>query len=144
MNRILTKKIGGKKGFTLSELLIVIAIIAILMAIAIPVYASQMDKAERRVIQANLRSAVSISSADWLLTNGEPVKATGVEPEDDKKVTYTFTVGETGNLVLAVASAAEYTVKIADDGVCTSAVYTKGTKTITLNVADLDKEETDS
>ena len=40
---------NNKKGFTLAELLIVVAIIAVLVAIAIPVFTSQLEKAARRL-----------------------------------------------------------------------------------------------
>lgn len=47
----------NKKGFTLAELLIVIAIIAVLIAIAIPVFSGQLDNAKLQADHANLRSA---------------------------------------------------------------------------------------
>lgn len=40
----------NKNGFTLMEMLIVIAIIAVLIAVAIPVFASQLEKTEKRQI----------------------------------------------------------------------------------------------
>lgn len=48
---------NSKKGFTLAELLIVVAIIAVLVAIAIPVFNSQLEKAREGVDLANVRSA---------------------------------------------------------------------------------------
>ena len=48
---------NNKKGFTLAELLIVVAIIAVLVAIAIPVFTSQLEKSREAVDLANLRSA---------------------------------------------------------------------------------------
>ena len=48
---------NNKKGFTLAELLIVVAIIAVLTAIAIPVFTSQLEKSREATDQANLRSA---------------------------------------------------------------------------------------
>ena len=48
---------NNKKGFTLAELLIVVAIIAVLVAIAIPIFTSQLEKAREATDAANLRSA---------------------------------------------------------------------------------------
>ena len=50
----------NKKGFTLAELLIVIAIIAILIAIAIPAFSAQLDNARLQADHANVRSAYAI------------------------------------------------------------------------------------
>lgn len=44
-------------AFTLAELLIVVAIIAVLVAIAIPVFASQLEKSREAVDIANVRAA---------------------------------------------------------------------------------------
>jgi type IV pilus assembly protein PilA len=57
----------SKKGFTLIEMLIVIAIIAILAAIAIPTFSAQLDKANQAVDDANLRTATSLAMADYML-----------------------------------------------------------------------------
>ena len=43
-------------GFTLIELMIVILILAVLVAIAVPIYISATDNAKKRTCQANLRS----------------------------------------------------------------------------------------
>ena len=45
-----------KKGFTLAELLIVVTIIAILVAIGIPVFNSQLEKSKEATDAANIRS----------------------------------------------------------------------------------------
>ena len=50
-------KKNNKKGFTLAELLIVVAIIAVLVAIAIPIFTSQLEKSREAVDQANIRDA---------------------------------------------------------------------------------------
>ena len=47
----------NNKGFTLAELLIVVAIIAVLVAIAIPVFTSQLEKSREATDVANVRSA---------------------------------------------------------------------------------------
>ena len=60
-----------RDGFTLMEMLIVIAIIAVLVAIAIPVFSSQLEKAREAADLANVRSAYAQVSAEALLGNSE-------------------------------------------------------------------------
>ena len=47
----------NNKGFTLAELLIVVAIIAVLVAIAIPIFTTQLEKAREATDLANVRAA---------------------------------------------------------------------------------------
>lgn len=51
------KKMNNRKGFTLAELLIVVAIIAVLVAIAIPIFTTQLERAREATDLANIRSA---------------------------------------------------------------------------------------
>lgn len=68
------KKKLSKKGFTLAELLIVVAIIAVLVAIAIPVFSGQLAKAKAGTDLANLRSAISVAQVE-VLTNSDASKS---------------------------------------------------------------------
>ena len=56
LQNLMRKMKKGNKGFTLVELMIVVVIIGILIAIAIPIYNSIQTSAERRACQANMRS----------------------------------------------------------------------------------------
>ena len=47
----------NKKGFTLAELLVVVAIIGVLVAISIPIFTSQLEKSREAVDAANIRAA---------------------------------------------------------------------------------------
>ena len=56
------------KGFTLAELLIVVAIIAVLVSISIPIFTSQLHKARVATDWANLRAYYAEIQADFIST----------------------------------------------------------------------------
>ena len=60
----------NNKGFTLAELLIVVAIIAVLVAIAIPVFTTQLEKSREAADLANLRSAYAEQMTELLTWDG--------------------------------------------------------------------------
>ena len=60
-----------KRGFTLSELLIVVAIIGVLVAISIPIFTSQLHKAKVATDIANLRGFYAQLQADYIETDKE-------------------------------------------------------------------------
>ena len=59
----------NEKGFTLAELLIVVAIIAVLVAVSIPVFTTQLEKSREETDIANLRSAYAIGQTDAMTEN---------------------------------------------------------------------------
>ena len=65
----LREKFQSKKGFTLVEMLIVVAIIAILVAVSIPLINSSLDKARENTDKANIRAAKA--EATILLLNDD-------------------------------------------------------------------------
>jgi len=65
MQELMNKR-RNQKGFTLAELLIVVAIIAVLVAIAIPIFTAQLEKSREATDKANIRSAYAEASAALL------------------------------------------------------------------------------
>lgn len=85
-------KKNNNKGFTLMEMLIVVAIIAVLVAIAIPVFTNQLEKAREATDEANIRSAYAEVMACALTDAAD--ETNGVKREDgaDGSVTWSKTV----------------------------------------------------
>ena len=61
----------NKKGFTLMEMLIVIAIIAILIAIAIPTFTAALEKSRQKTDLANARALKSLVVAQYMAGDEE-------------------------------------------------------------------------
>ncbi len=95
MKKGLRGKFQNKKGFTLVEMLIVVAIIAILIAVSIPLVSTSLEKAREAVDDANKRAAISLGNI-YYLTGGED----GTETFDTKKeYYYSIDDQQEGNLV---------------------------------------------
>lgn len=61
-------------GFTLAELLVVVAIVAILVAIVVPVFTSALGNTEEATCSANRRSVKSLYTTTWLLDQNQNQK----------------------------------------------------------------------
>jgi prepilin-type N-terminal cleavage/methylation domain-containing protein len=73
----------SRRGFTLAELLVVVAIIAVLTAVSIPIFTSQLDKSKIATNMANIKAAQNAAIVDYM--------------SNDKKNAYkTFTYDEAG------------------------------------------------
>lgn len=105
MKKNLLTKIRNRKGFTLAELLIVVAIIGVLVAISIPIFTSQLQKARLATNQANARAAYAAVEAQYL-------------QDDTKHGDYTYTTTD-GKIAKAATN----------DG--TTALAKAGTETLT-------------
>lgn len=70
MNLLNVQK-NKKCGFTLAELLIVVAIVGILVAISIPIFSAQLHKARVAADWANVRAYYSEIQADYIATGND-------------------------------------------------------------------------
>lgn len=87
-----------KRGFTLSELLIVVAIIGVLVAISIPIFTSQLHKAEVATDWANLRGFYAQLQADYMETEIEREDIKDYENSKIEHRSFTDLQGNTINL----------------------------------------------
>ena len=115
----------NNRGFTLAELLIVVAIIAVLVAIAIPVFTAQLEKSREATDLANVRSAYAELMANYLTWDGKstidditvPAKQVQTNWQSDgNNPNTTISEGKTGGGVSVPASTTSYVVHIATTG----------------------------
>ena len=113
----------NNKGFTLAELLIVVAIIAVLVAIAIPVFTNQLEKSKEATDAANVRSAIATLVTEYLTENSaSPITVAAKQAISDWQTSPAPVVnqminGEMQALTFAAkTSGTNYTVSIDSSG----------------------------
>ncbi|MGM0393777.1 MAG: type IV pilin protein [Thermodesulfobacteriota bacterium] len=90
------KMLKNKKGFTLIELMIVVAIIGILAAIAIPNFMNYQCKARQSEAKTNL-GAIRVAQEAYLAENNtyaSDIDSLGWETKGETEYTYSITSGD--------------------------------------------------
>ena len=82
-------KKNNKKGFTLMEMLIVVAIIGILVAIAIPTFTGALNKAKEAADVANIRAEYARQVTANLTEDTEFEDYAGPDLNFEEKLTWT-------------------------------------------------------
>ncbi len=98
-------KLKNRKGFTLAELLIVVAIIGVLVAISIPVFTGQLTKSRQATNEANARAAKAATVVWYLEQNATPagditkvyICKDGTITEGDPLTTATVSAADSGD-----------------------------------------------
>ena len=106
----------NKKGFTLAELLIVVAIIAVLVAISIPIFNAQLEKSREATDAANIRSAYAevMTSA---LTEPDAPKTISVPKQQKQDGWQNTSITDIGGVAIANINSKDATeVKYTPDG----------------------------
>lgn len=89
MRNVLKTKLN-KKGFTLAELLVVVAIIAILVAVSIPIFTGKLNEARKNTDIAKVRAAKAAAVTEYL---------------NDETQTNKYYNADQGTMVVDIASA---------------------------------------
>ena len=140
MKKMIQKLREENGGFTLAELLIVVAIIAVLVAVAIPVFTGSLHSSRAATDEANARSLYADLQADYLTNSGNSAYAAATWDESlkdgatvAKSGSFKLSDGETitlqdsdTSLELKFTAGSGWGVKITCDG---KKIGTDGTET---------------
>lgn len=84
----------NKRGFTLAELLVVVAVIAVLVGISIPIFTSQLEKSRESTDLANVRAAYAEVMAEAIENeNPKPIKVNLKQKQNNWQSSLPITIG---------------------------------------------------
>ena len=114
----------NNKGFTLAELLIVVAIIAVLVAIAIPVFTTQLEKSREATDMSNIRAAVAEVTTQYLADGAQSSYSATVTAQQKQSgwqnsnngTLYTRVDGSEKSITVTAKKSGTYTIKINKSG----------------------------
>lgn len=104
------RKLRKNEGFTLAELLIVVAIIAVLVAVSIPIFTRQLEKSREATDRANLRAAKA-AAVTALLDDSTITREANYDAVQGILVTTTPAPYGKGTALEATAADTEYATK---------------------------------
>lgn len=108
MIRALTRKrLRDDRGFTLVELLVVVVIIGILVAIAIPIFLNQRAAAQDRAVESDIRNAIPVMETYYADHGAYPDSATNAPAEESEAAQVFYLEGS------------EYPITVSEDVVLT-------------------------
>ena len=123
-------------GFTLIELLVVILIIAILAAIAIPVFLAQREKGWRSQLESALKNAATAAESHATGEEGSYVLLEGADEAD-------LAPGGTYDEGLKVSEDVDLTVDATASAYCISGTHGDLDATFTMAVSSADSKPTE-
>ena len=85
------------EGFTLVELMVVVMIIAILMAIAIPTFLNSRKRAQDAAAKSNVRNGLAAAQAVFTEVQGYPIIGTMLTKLADEEPSLTFAAAASGD-----------------------------------------------
>ncbi len=114
------RRVRGEKGFTLIEFLIVIAIIGILAAIAIPQFSAYKNRAYQSDSKAALQNLFMACKAYW----ADKTPMTNCEVSEVKAEEYGFTKSDDVTVAVTMKTAADFAATALHGADSTSVTYT--------------------